>query len=278
MKSSNPSNVVSEPWPLNCRRDTYSQTGEDGVIEALLSKLPHVDNWCVEFGAWDGIYATNTRRLIAEAGYRAVLIEGDEKRVADLRRNYAGNSSVYPIHRYVRLEGADRLDAILASTPIPKDFDFLSIDIDGNDYWVWDSLKEYQPKIVAVEFNPTIPNEVDFVQKKDPSVNHGCSVSSLVRLARDKGYELTCVLPFNAFFVRADLFQSLGITDNSLTTLRTDRSNITYFFSGYDGTIFLRGNSHLSWIGIPLRESSVQHLPKWLRRYPGNYNSLQKKG
>jgi len=263
-------------WPLACRRDIYSQTGEDGVVQALLEKLPESDRWCVEFGAWDGIYANNTRRLITEEGYNAVLIEGDEKRVADLRRNYATNPKVLPIHRFVTTSGSNRLDAILAQTPIPKNFDFLSIDIDGNDYYIWESLADYRPKLVVVEFNPTIPNEVDFVQDNSPNVNHGCSVAALVRLASTKGYELACVLPFNAFFIKAEYFPLLEIPDNSLNTLRTDKSNITYFFSGYDGTIFIRGNKSLSWIGIPLQESRMQHLPLWLRRYPGNYNYFQK--
>ena len=120
------------------------------------------DGWCVEFGAWDGRHASNTYALISDAGYSAVLIESDPARFAALQRTHAGRSGVIALRRVVGFEGPDRLDRILAETPVPRDFDLLSIDIDGNDFHVWDAVEDYRPKLVVIEFNPTVPNEVDF--------------------------------------------------------------------------------------------------------------------
>ncbi len=72
-----------DAWLLNHRSNVHSQAGEDGIIEKILELLPVRDHWCVEFGAWDGVFLSNTRRLIEHAGYSAVLIEGS-KANADL--------------------------------------------------------------------------------------------------------------------------------------------------------------------------------------------------
>src|SRR5579872_1690072 len=100
---------------------------------------------------------------------------------------------------------------MLVGTPIPRDFDLLSIDIDGNDYHAWAAVKTYRPKAVVIEFNPTIPNEVDFVQEPVTHLNHGASLAALVRLAREKGYELVSTTLNNAFFVEQKYFSRFNI-------------------------------------------------------------------
>ena len=196
----------SSTWLLDHKRDEYSQTGEDGVIERILEELPERDNWCVEFGAWDGLHLTNTRHLIESKGFSAVLIEASEKRFKDLRSNYSHNDQVYPINGFVGFEAHDNLDQILSATPIPNNFDLLSIDIDGNDYHVWNAVSKYKPKVVVIEFNPTIPTHILFTQPEDPSDNQGSSLLSLVQVGRQKGYELVSVLPLNAFIVREEYY------------------------------------------------------------------------
>ena len=79
----------SPNWLAEHKRDVHSQTGEDGVIEKILETLPDLDKWCVEFGAWDGLYQTNTRHLVESREYSAVLIEADKEKFGDLQRNYA---------------------------------------------------------------------------------------------------------------------------------------------------------------------------------------------
>lgn len=264
-------------WLLEFQRDEYSQAGEDGILEKILEILPSNDKWCVEFGAWDGVYLTNTRHLILAKDYSAVLVEADRNRFLELQANYAQQGSrVIPINCFVGFGDDDNLDRILAGTPIPRDFDLLSIDIDGNDYHVWQRVEHYQPKVVVVEFNPTIPTGIEFVQAADPAVNQGASLTSLVELGRKKGYELVCVLAFNAFFVRKQYFHLFQMESNDPALLRTDLSAITYLFTGFDGTAFLRGACNLPWHGIGFRESDVQPLPSFLRKFPSNYTRLQK--
>lgn len=255
----------SNTWLL----DIYlSKQSYEAVIVEILNMLPRRDRWCVEFGAWDGCVASNSRELILHHGYSAILIEGDKDRFRDLQRNYSDRSEVVTLNQFVGFSTEDGLDVILAKTPVPLDFDFLSIDIDGNDYHVWNVVTKYHPKVVCVEFNPTIPAEVSFVQPMDPAVNQGCGLSVLVELGRRKGYELVSVIDVNAFFVSRDYFPIFGIADNRIEALWVTRDDITFIFSGYDGRIFLRGNQTLPWHKIPLVESKMQVLPAFLRKCP----------
>ncbi|MGD9082468.1 MAG: FkbM family methyltransferase [Desulfobacterales bacterium] len=264
-------------WLLDFKSDTYSQTGEDGIIKKILEVMPQNDKWCVEFGAWDGVYDSNTKNLIETKDYSAILIEANKEKFSVLQKNYAQNKNVITINQIVGFEKEDNLDQILKMTPIPNDFDFLSIDIDGNDYHVWKAISDYNPKIVCIEFNPTIPTEIEFIQSADTSVKQGASLLSLVKLGKDKGYELVSVLKFNAFFVRSKYYPLFKIENNSPKVLRTNLSDITYLFSGYDGKIFLTGSLRLPWHGgIELRESKVQHLPRIIQKHPSEYRNFEK--
>jgi len=202
-------------WLLEYKRDVFSQTGEDGIIEKLLEVIPHNDKSCVEFGAADGLFVSNTRYLIESKGFSAILIEADKNRFRDLQRNYSQRDNVIMINRRVGFREDDNLDQILRTTPIPYEFAVLSIDIDGNDYHVWNAMSQYRPKVVVIEFNPTIPTQIRFVQPADPSVNQGASLLSLVELGKEKGYELVSVLPFNAFFVRKEYYPLFQMETNS---------------------------------------------------------------
>lgn len=263
-------------WLLEYKRDVYSQAGEDGIIEKILEVIPQNDKWRVEFGAWDGLFLTNTRYLIESKGFSAVLIEADKNKFRKLQRNYSHRDNVITINKFVGFREDDNLDQILSTTPIPYDFDFLSIDIDGNDFHVWKSISKYRSKVVVIEFNPTIPTHIRFVQPADPSLNQGAGLLPLVELGKEKGYELVSVLPGNAFFVREEYYPLFQMESNAPEVLRTSLDAITYLFSGFDGRVFLHGRCRLLWHGIDLKESKLQHLPRFLRKYPGNYSTLQK--
>ena len=100
------------------------------------------NRWCVEFGAWDGKYLSNTWDLINNKGWCAVLVEGDDRRAASLAEIHRSrNAEVFVRHAYVGWEGENSLDSILGATSIPLDFDLLSVDIDGNDWHVWNGLQ-----------------------------------------------------------------------------------------------------------------------------------------
>lgn len=267
----------SATWLLEHQARRYSQSGEDGIIAKILEILPERDLWCVEFGALDGASLSNTRNLIEHANYSAVLIEASKVRFRELESNYSNSEKVTVLNRFVGFAANDNLDKILAATVIPADFDFLSIDIDGNDYHVWKAISQFAPKVVCIEFNHTIPNEVKFVQQAHPKIAQGSSLSALVALGRAKGYELVCVEGVNAFFVKSQYFNLFEIADNSVAVLRANPSAVTYLFVGYDGTIFLHGRQELPWhCKLPLKASSMQRLPKYLRKFSDSYNLFER--
>jgi hypothetical protein len=268
--------MKSSTWLLEHQENIYSQSGEDGVIEKVLDTLPDRDNWCVEFGAWDGKYLCNVRNLVENKGFSSVLIEASKQKFAELTDNYKGHPNVFLVNQFVGFQVDDNLDNILGNTPIPVNFDFLSIDIDGNDYHVWKVVDKYRPKSICIEFNPTIPIEIDFVQDADPSLNQGSSASAIVALGKQKGYELVSVVGCNAIMVDAKYFPAFHIADNSLQTLWVDRNAITYLFVGYDGKVFLTGKQTLPWHGVKLKPSDVNVMPAFLQKYPSNYGFLEK--
>lgn len=264
-------------WLHEHARNVTSQFGEDGILAKVLEVIGARDRWCVEFGAWDGEAMSNTHALVASQGYSAVLIEADGGKFKRLAEKNRGNSKIVPIRAFVGYEGPNRLDALLAreAPAVPRDFDLLSIDIDGNDYHVWDAVIDYRPKVVVIEYNPSIANAVEFVQPRDPALNQGASLRSMDALARRKGYELVAVTTTNGIFVERKYFDRFGIRDNSVAALRTDESLVTHVFSGYDGTVFVRGYGKLVWHEVPYDESRLQQLPRWLRGYPGNYGRVK---
>lgn len=253
-----------------------SQYGEDGIIAKALEVIGTRTNWCVEFGAWDGCHLSNTRNLIENYGYSAVLIEADRSRFQLLHRRYAGVARVHTINAFVGFSADNSLDALLGAIDIPTDFDLLSIDIDGNDYHIWESVQRYRPRLVVIEYNPTVPNGVEFVQRRDMRVAQGSSITSLSSLARSKSYELVAATQANAVFVDERFYARFAIEDNSVEAIRTDQSAVTYIFHGYDGTVFLSGCGNLVWHGLRYRTSKVQQLPRWLRCYPGNSSKTRK--
>ena len=269
--------MSDDAWLLQHASNVYSQAGEDGILGKVLDTLVERTGWCVEFGAWDGLHFSNTAHLIRSRGYKAVMIEASAERFKELQRTYADNPGVHPVCAFVGFTPTDNLDTILERTPIPKTFDLLSIDIDGNDYHVWAATTAYQPLCVIIEYNPTIPHGVEFIQAKDPKVMHGASLDSLVSLGKEKGYELVAATRYNGIFVRRDQFAAFGIRDNSVARLRRDQSRVTHVFSGYDGTVFVRGWGALPWHDVPYGESLIQPLPRFLREWRENYGPVRSK-
>jgi hypothetical protein len=246
------------------RANVHSQFGEDGMIREALRLLPDVPKWCVEFGAWDGRYKSNTRRLIWEDDWSAVLIEADPQRFRDLESTYADSPSVTCLHGRVDRTGPGRLDALLAGTAIPQDFGLLSIDVDGDDWHLWEAVAEYTPALVVVEFNATIPADEDFVQPY--GVHQGSSLAAFARLAAVKGYELVGVTDWNALLVRAEHFPLFEIEDNSPEVMHHGRFQ-SRVFQLFDGTLVWRGQKELVWHGVRIDR---QVVPRPLRNMPGN--------
>jgi hypothetical protein len=262
----------SSRWLSQFAANVYSQTGEDGVLAKILSLLPNTDHWCVEFGAWDGKHLSNTFNLVEKNQYSVVLIEGNRAKYEKLVSDYPFQEQGHFVHQFVGWTPKDNLDSILGKQPIPRDFDLLSIDVDGNDYHIWQAMNLYRPKLVLIEFNPTSSNKVDYVQPADSSCNQGNSPAAFIRLGKEKGYELICVTGANLLFVDEQFYNLFNISDNSLEVMR-EEEGVTTLFMGFDGSVMADGPAHLCWHNEPLKLK--QPLPKILRHYPPNYSKSQ---
>jgi len=163
----------------------YSQFSEDALVDGLLRKVGVRNSWCFEVGAGDGIKLSNTRAFI-EAGWQAVLIESHVKRFEKLKQNcpesYCFNETV---------SVSKGIDAILAQTPAPCNLDFGSIDIDGQDYYVWRAMQKYRPRIIVVEFSPYVG--ADYLPQANTDGQSGknqAGLNVMKNLAVEKGYEV----------------------------------------------------------------------------------------
>lgn len=253
-------------WLSQYKKDVTSQCGQDGLFEKIFEIIGVKNKWCVEFGAWDGKYLSNTWHLIANQGWNGVLIEGSEKKYSELLENHKGNR-VTALNKFVHWEGQNSLDTLLSSTEIPLDFDLISIDVDGNDWHIWNSLAKYRPRVVCMEFNPTVPNEVFFVQDANSTVNQGCSLSAQIELGKSKGYELVATSSWDGIFVHAEDFPRFGIADNSIDAMFDPYPYVTHLLQGFDGTLWATGNLRIIWKGIDFKADELQLLPATARRW-----------
>tara|TARA_R110002020_G_scaffold318294_2_gene533880 strand:- start:95 stop:1000 length:906 start_codon:yes stop_codon:yes gene_type:complete len=258
--------------------DGFSQHGEDGIIVDALEKIGALSaekqRWCVEFGGGNGIYCSNTLNLVKNYGYRSVMIEPDDALFAELEANLAGLDTLN-IHRAVGFDAECGLDAILAETDIPNEFDFLSIDIDGNDYHALAAVNIYSPKMICVEFNPTMPVEIDYVQPCDLDVIHGNSLAALDRLLREKGYRSFATTTNNLFAIRRDLAHLLTDSLPSLETLGSNIQKVVIFVT-YDGTLLSNAKGiGLNWHGLFVPLDDFQILPRQLRKSRAAYGLFE---
>lgn len=193
----------SRAWRADLERhasSVYSQGGEDGVLLRLFEKIGARHRSFVEFGAWDGLHLSNTANLRLHHGWSGLLMEGSDRADGELVRRETVN--------------AENIEDLFDRYHVPPDFDLLSIDIDGNDYWVWKALERYRPRVVLVEYNvfflprtaKTIAYDASHDWDKEHfGLYHGASLAAFEKLGRSKGYVLVYTEPYcpNAIFVDA---------------------------------------------------------------------------
>ena len=244
-------------WLLASGRSVTSQLGQDGILEKIFEIIGTTNKVCIEFGAWDGKFLSNTWNLIENKGWHGVLIEGNSAKFSEISGNHpSGRVTAY--NTRVNLSGANSIDNIL-QTYGELAPDLMSIDIDGNDWHVWSSMDLLKPRVVLIEFNQTIPNDVYFVQDPEFTINQGASLLALIELGRRKGYQLVCVEQWDGFFVRDELFGSFGIEDNSIDAMFHSPSQ-TKIFQCFDGKLYTTGNRTLLWSGKTFSEDQLQVL------------------
>ncbi|HEY7077159.1 MAG TPA: hypothetical protein VH418_17400, partial [Solirubrobacteraceae bacterium] len=170
----------------------FSQNGEDGVLAELLRRTGVGGGGFVEFGAGDGGEG-NTVFLAAVLGWPGVLIEPDAAAYAALERRHRANPRVRTLHAAVTAENVEEL---FARAGVPEEPDVLSIDVDGNDYWIWRALERHRPRIVVIEYNgaldPAEPRVAPYRPDAgwDHSAGYGASLAALEALGAVKGYAL----------------------------------------------------------------------------------------
>lgn len=225
-------------------QNVYSQNGEDGIIGEIVRRLSIEEGYFIEFGAWDGKHLSNTYNLYENRGWTGCYIEGDRRRFADLETNIP-DERIKKINAYVTNSGSTCLDALLDQAGSPERPDLLSIDIDSDDYAIWESVRRYKAKIVIVEYNFSIPNACHYVQPY--GANKGNSARALVDLGDSKGYQLVAVTITNLIFVDNELHEKLNMKRAALEDLREDAG---YIFHGYDGELITTGQMNRNvWTG-----------------------------
>lgn len=262
---------------LQFAKNNTSQGGEDGILEELF-RLLGIDStstspYCVEIGAWDGKHLSNTYSLLHDRGWGGLLVEANSDRCQDMEALYASYDKVQCECSLVDLCGPSSLVNILDRHNVPQEFEFLSIDIDGADYHLWKSIdRHYLPKVVCIEFNPTITNDVYFIQPPSMDVHQGCSLLALIELGKEMNYTIVVTTLFNAIFVRNDLMNLLPAIDNSINTLHIPQMS-TSMFQTYEGELVFVGTKKLLWHRLAMNPQKLQVLSKRERHFPFAPNS-----
>jgi hypothetical protein len=205
------------PYPerLIARRFRLSsQNQEDGITAALLREAGAVNRTFVEIGS--GLSGGNSAFLAREWGWTGLMVDGNA-RMTQVGRRFPGVSAV---SAWVTRES---INDLIAQHGFAGEVDVLSLDLDGNDYWVWEALTACSPRIVILEYNSifganravTVPYNPKFDRHEHHTMYHGASLAALAQLSARKGYRLVAVEPtgVNAFFLRADVAPHIPACD-----------------------------------------------------------------
>jgi hypothetical protein len=221
---------------LKNKKNIYSQNGEDGVIEEIFKQLNITNGSCCEFGAWDGIHFSNTRNLILN-GWTSIQIEYDPKKFELLKKTYENNKKVYRINTYID-DGDNSIEKTFLKNGLENyiALDFLSIDVDGLDYWIMEKMG-IKPNVICIEVNAAHnPLEEKMIPREISKNNIGQSLKVFTNLAEKMGYALVCYTG-NAFFIKKDILEKTQIPildtvtayENFLFTLSKEEKERLFF-------------------------------------------------
>ena len=233
-----------------------SQYGDDGIIDHLINRTNPPVHKFVEFGVEDYSEA-NTRFLLVSRNWSGLIMDGRLDLEAILKHD--------PIYRRHDLKArsafvtAENIDKLLVESGFAGEIGLLSIDIDGNDYWVWNAIRSVTPAIVVSEFNSVFGPSKPWTVPYDPAFNrtryhwsnlvYGTSLTSLSDLAAERGYAFVGCNSAgnNAYFVRKDYLRDLaplspeeGYVEAKFSESRDQQGNWT-FLKGTDRIAAIRG-------------------------------------
>ena len=192
----------------------FSQSNEDGLIQFLISQMTVPNKTFIEFGVED-YTECNTKFLLLHNNWSGLIMDGSKENMQKLR-----SSSIYWRHDIKAVDvfiTKENINKLIMDRGFQEEVGILSIDIDGNDYWVWEEINCIKPYIVICEYNPiygsevsvSVPYKADFYRTDAHYSNlyWGASLGAYVHLGKKKGYKLVCLnkMGHNAFFVREDI-------------------------------------------------------------------------
>lgn len=240
----------------------YSQNDEDGIIHEIFCRIETTTKFFVEFGVDIGL-ESNCHSLLLQ-GWSGLWIEGRQGAYEQILRRFA------PAIRDGRLNVLNEYVSVGNINPIldqyvPDELDLLSIDVDGNDWHIWNAIEVVNPRVVIIEYNGKLPPEIDWRMPYneyhvwDGTDRQGASLKSLENLGRKKGYELvgTNICGINAFFVRGDLVKDKFATPYTAENFYNPaRMNMLRFANGHKPRNFLGSETE----GI---EGVFEYYPDW---------------
>ncbi len=231
-------------WLRDAEFRVFSQFGEDGIIQYLIGKVPIENDLFIEFGVED-YSESNTRFLLCNDNWRGLILDGGTSHIDFIRSNDLGWR--HDIEARSVFITRDNINRTIADAGISGDIGLLSVDIDGNDYWVLDAIDVVRPRILVTEYNSTfgpdaavsVPYDPGFVRTKAhySGLYWGASLPALCLAAERKGLAFvgSNSAGCNAFFVRRDLLGDLraltpqeGWVDTRLRDNRDIEGNLTY--------------------------------------------------
>jgi hypothetical protein len=202
----------------------FSQFGDDGIIQYLIHRLAPLPDSFIEFGS-ENYRESNTRFLLLNDNWRGLVLDGSKRCVDQVRadENY-WRHTLTATHAWIT---RDNINDLIREAGFAGEIGLLSIDIDGNDYWVWEKLNVVDPVITIVEYNSvfgadlaiTIPYDEKFIRHRAHYSGQfwGASLSGLNLLAKSKGYSLIGCNSAgnNAYFIRNDRIGNLPVLTTS---------------------------------------------------------------
>lgn len=192
---------------LDYKRDKYSNTGNDGIIEKIFDILKISNGLFVEFGAWDGIVGSNCRKLYEE-GWSGIFIEADSDRHKDLVRNYKDAPQIACIKSFVDIQN-NLFDDIVADYIVGQ-IDFCSIDIDGLDIEIFKTFDRYLPKVICIEGGQMLPPGHEEISNNKAKQNIQQSLGVMSEIFKSKGYKPICSYQ-DTFYVQYEYFDLFDI-------------------------------------------------------------------
>jgi hypothetical protein len=194
----------------------FSQWGDDGIIQYLVNKLDIPNKIFIEFGV-ENYKESNTRFLLINNKWSGLVIDGSKSNIEFVKRDIISwSNDIHAKHAFITEKNINELISEFLSKGYRPEIGLLSIDIDGNDYWIWKKINVISPIIVIVEFNSvfgfekawTIPYQEDFYRLREDSTYQywGSSLKALCLLAEEKGYYFIGCNSHgnNAYFIRKD--------------------------------------------------------------------------